>query len=503
MSTNLKVNVRDGAAQQRLVHGSDNKNGHHFSGTCTSNPKLRIYPVKSTSTKKERMTKESKKLTVKKITTVTTARYLGLKVISRQHKTITSTDKSCDIVVLQKNVLETPSIGKGHCASVGGTVSSCGDLFDLTKFYAIHLGVNVEGCNEHEKSSPTTQLQAKKIEHERTMKIGSKDLRHDSKDKSAFCKVKKQDKHECNEESTYPKDIPTLHAVVLKYDNNEDTKCHQRSLGREAQTKNDIYDEQILPSQDEVILPKSTFSSVSQNNVRHQELLTRDTSPTIHNSAPQDTCVSFCEYDSTPNSNMATQTRSRLSSNLTLKADVCNDLYDKSCSKSDMCTKPDTEKYESNKSKARQSNHLPSKSEVGYQTPPNESLTLEFYTHKNKTKSNENSKTFVENRDNVKARNCKEVTMTLLSQQAMQEAASCTMPDRERLTHHDETLSTISKQVNDGFGGFSSGSSPTLGSCRGLSGLDYRSIWPIRKLLRENEKAKAKTVFCYKDYLDL
>ncbi|GFO23886.1 hypothetical protein PoB_005039100 [Plakobranchus ocellatus] len=62
-----------------------------------------IYPVKTRTSQNVSVTKESQKITVKKVTTVTTARHFNQKVITKSQKTIASTTKSKDVVVLRKN----------------------------------------------------------------------------------------------------------------------------------------------------------------------------------------------------------------------------------------------------------------------------------------------------------------------------------------------------------------------------------------------------------------
>ncbi|RUS73756.1 hypothetical protein EGW08_018493 [Elysia chlorotica] len=153
-------------AQQSSVRESATENGRqgNYTYSGSNNQRLRIYPVKTAASTKESVTKESKKISVKKIMTTTTARYLGQKVVTRNHKTITSTDTTCDRVVLQKSLLEIPLSGEGYSVTATGTSSSRGACLGLLRAYTAQLAVGADSSHGGEMCTPIAP-KAEPIEH--------------------------------------------------------------------------------------------------------------------------------------------------------------------------------------------------------------------------------------------------------------------------------------------------------------------------------------------------
>ncbi|GFR73806.1 hypothetical protein ElyMa_002145700 [Elysia marginata] len=403
------------------------------------NPKLRLYPIKTSVSQRESVTKESKKISMKKITTVTTARYLGRKVINKNYKTVISTDKSCNVVVLQRKLPEIPTMEE--------TENSHGDLSKLTTFCVplANLRVEAEDKVVSKNCQPVT-LDKHGCTPETSIAVSQVDSK---------CKNRALE-----EEGTYS-DIKTPDKTCVGYSSNGNIRL--LTGGRNEESDESV---KTIPEGYEDLTRNGKLGNLLQNkssyvsgNIQYQETIEEKTTPIQFKYILHNPHVHTSDQASLTNAN-------------------------------DKISKSQKDKYDLqlHRSKVAKDDHLNSDSGLRYEG---------FHTDLSRPKSHAS---FVSSPIKIN---------TSLESSVAKEVQTkeCTKMDQAKPSRHvrQETTVPVRPATPEVTTNVKPDARESSGSTResycGLSFLDCRSIWPIGRLLGQQEKKKTKKIFCYKDYL--
>ena len=466
--------------------------------------KLRIRPIKTTISKKERVTRETTKIAVKKIITVTTARHLGHKVVNKSHKTIVSTEKSYDVVILQKNLPNGSTIGEGQNVTVNEVASSQIVSPELIRSFASSLAVKtgknrLENCNIS-KHGETERGSGNSLEKG----IGNLACDHKEKDFHKYKSEQRKSNGYAGNRDTpgslapfYPHRL-TLNDTFVSHDNNnvsnalhswDDTELPNTSP-RES-IVNHTTSEHVRP----ILKRENSIDNscvVQRNAIKDQALFTERNTHLQSNEGLKKFCLDACciidENKDEGTNDHAVQIHFGGASP---KESCCDDITYETARESDVCAEEDnvSDTFRSEVTNFVLAIVPNQKSKESSFTPAIDSRTRgENHSHSG-AENQERDKDWIKSTLPYRQSGHKDILANFMRYNS------------NELTVHD--MQTVSEGDDAGNRRIIRRSVPTPNSYLGLSTLDYRSIWPAGQQLREDEKTPRRKIFCYKDYLNV